>query len=241
MSTAKEHYDNHLGHFYSWMIGNFDTRSNEQKAFFERNNVKPQSNKLAVDLGCGHGLQSVALASLGFTVKAIDFNQQLLDELKAKANPNIETFYGDLVTFTNYVKISPELISCMGDTLTHLQSAQEADILIQRCAEALTANGKLILSFRDLSNPLLNENRFLPVQSDETKIHTCFLEYFEDHVQVYDLLHEKSANGWTQKVSSYPKLKLTEVQVNHFLGRRGFTLIHSETTNRMIYLIAERN
>jgi 2-polyprenyl-3-methyl-5-hydroxy-6-metoxy-1,4-benzoquinol methylase len=36
---------------------------------------------LAIDLGCGHGLQSISLANLGFCVKAVDFNTQLLHHL----------------------------------------------------------------------------------------------------------------------------------------------------------------
>jgi len=64
--TAKEHYDNHLANFYEWMIGDFETKEKEQRDFFERNGIKPLQNKIAMDLGSGHGLQSIALALLGF-------------------------------------------------------------------------------------------------------------------------------------------------------------------------------
>jgi 2-polyprenyl-3-methyl-5-hydroxy-6-metoxy-1,4-benzoquinol methylase len=35
----------------------------------------------AIDLGAGYGIQSIALANLGFRVRAVDFNRQLLEEL----------------------------------------------------------------------------------------------------------------------------------------------------------------
>jgi hypothetical protein len=56
MSTVKEHYDNHLGHFYSWMLGDFETRRQEQEDFFNRRGIFPGMTKSAIDLGCGNGI-----------------------------------------------------------------------------------------------------------------------------------------------------------------------------------------
>jgi 2-polyprenyl-3-methyl-5-hydroxy-6-metoxy-1,4-benzoquinol methylase len=80
--NIKDHYDNHLASFYSWMSGDFTEKQMEQQAFFVTNAVVPNTSKVAIDLGAGHGLQSVSLAKLGFQVHAVDFNEQLLQELK---------------------------------------------------------------------------------------------------------------------------------------------------------------
>jgi 2-polyprenyl-3-methyl-5-hydroxy-6-metoxy-1,4-benzoquinol methylase len=83
--SAKKHYDSHLGNFYSWMIGDFSARSNEQQSFFTSHDILPHDNRIAVDLGCGNGIQSIALAKLGFEVIAVDFNNQLIEELRNRA------------------------------------------------------------------------------------------------------------------------------------------------------------
>ena len=36
--NVKKHYDNHLGNFYSWVIGDFQSKSNEQLQFLK--NIK---------------------------------------------------------------------------------------------------------------------------------------------------------------------------------------------------------
>jgi hypothetical protein len=66
--TVKEHYDNHLRNFYSWMVGNFDAKQKEQIHFFETYNIKPNSSKVAIDLGAGHGFLTgwlIGCTSLG--------------------------------------------------------------------------------------------------------------------------------------------------------------------------------
>src|SRR5271163_4936263 len=88
MSTVNEHYERLLSKHYTWMFGaSFDERVQEQQSFLSRA-LKPLSNKpdvaLAVDLGCGPGFQTIALAQLGFSpVIAIDTSSELLDELRS--------------------------------------------------------------------------------------------------------------------------------------------------------------
>lgn len=241
MNEVKSHYTNHLGKFYSWMAGDFDTKSEEQKSFFNRNNIKPIQNGVAVDLGCGHGLQSIPLADLRYKVIAIDFNEDLLHELKTRTINSIEIIEDDLLHFDKHLSQPAELIVCMGDTLTHLASKNEVETLIKKACDNLIEGGKLILSFRDLTSPLNGSNRFLPVRSDDTKIHTCFLEYFDEHVQVYDLLHVKENQQWIQKISSYPKLILPIPLIKSFMNKAGFSVTCEEEINRMRYLIAEKN
>lgn len=80
---VEEHYKNHLAKFYSWMVGDMNSKVHEFKTLLSTNEIRPFGNKVAIDLGAGNGIQSIALKELGFDVIALDFNDQLLDELES--------------------------------------------------------------------------------------------------------------------------------------------------------------
>lgn len=239
--NAKDHYDQHLGNFYSWMLGDFDEKQAEQEIFFLRNGIKPVSKKVAFDLGAGNGLQTISLAKMGFAVKAIDFNSQLLNELTSrKSNLNIEIINDDILGHLQRTPHQAELVICMGDTITHLESLDQVKLLVQEMSSHLEPRGKIVLSFRDLTKELEGEERFIPVKNDDSRILICFLEYFPHHVMVHDILYEKQGGKWIQKVGSYPKLRLDVTLLTDLLQKNDIQVLKSEIINRMIYLICEK-
>ncbi len=238
---AREHYDKLLGSVYGWMVGDFDAKQHAQQQFFEQHQFRPSTTGVAIDLGAGHGLQSVSLARLGFTVKAIDFNDQLLAELQNRTNGlPVQCYNDDLRSLANYATPSPELIVCAGDTLTHLESRSEVQALINSGTRLLTPRGKWFLSFRDYSRPLTGDQRFIPVRSDANGIMTCILDYTDDKVRVTDLLHTRTATGWKQTVSSYEKIRLSMDEVVGYLRESGLRVIYAEPLNGLHTIIANK-
>lgn len=238
---VKEHYQNHLGNFYSWMAGDFATLQQAQQQFFAANGIVPQTDAdVAVDLGAGHGLQAVSLAKLGFVVKAIDFNPQLLAELSQNAQGlPIEIVEGDITQFAQYVP-KANVVVCMGDTISHLQSFETLQQLFAQIYAVLPQGGKLVLSYRDYSTALEDTQRILPVRADENRIHTCLLEYFDDTVRVTDILHQNTNGAWQQSASSYYKLRISAPKITALLQQQGFSVQPAQTVQRMVYSIATK-
>ena len=238
---VKDHYESHLAKYYNWMFGDVETKMNDNLKFFERFGIQPLFNKACIDLGAGSGFQSIPLARLGFQVLSIDFSKQLFGELKEYGHElDIEILEADILDFEKYSFKTPELVVCMGDTLTHLPDQNSIERLFKNAFNILVDNGKLIISYRDLSFELKDEGRFIPVRSDRQRIFTCFLEYFIDYVKVHDIVYENNADSWIQKVSSYKKLRLAKQTVEEMLKNAGFRMLFSEVEKGMTVLIAEK-
>ncbi len=109
----------------------------------------------------------------------------------------------------------------MGDTLTHLQSMREIEQLLRDVAAALRPNGRFVATFRDYQQLPAAEKRFIPVRSDSRRIHTCFLEERSEHVVVHDIVHERGGDGWSMKVSSYEKLRVSAAALSRAADAAG--------------------
>jgi SAM-dependent methyltransferase len=209
-AAVKRHYETHLAPIYSWMLGDLDAAAARSAAELDDLRLPPAVDHVALDLGAGLGLHAAALANRGFRVTAIDNSQILLNELRARcAALPVIAVNADLVDFPQFVMRHPAVILCMGDTLTHLPSFSEVEKLLAAVAVSLAPDGVFAATFRDYATRALEgDQRFIPVRADEHRILTCFLEYQQECVTVYDLLQERQDGVWQQRVSAYLKLRL---------------------------------
>ncbi len=231
MSEVVDHYENLLADHYTWMLGSdFDALVARQLTVLDSAGVRPaDQGRTALDLGCGSGVQSIALARLGHDpVIGVDVSPTLLAELTARsvAFPMVRAVQADLCAGLDAL-VAPgtvQTVVCMGDTLTHLPDHASLQRLFVDTYAALRAGGVFVLTFRDLTVPLKGLDRFLPVRSDADRILTCFVEDDgPDAVRVHDLVHQRTAAGdWTLSTSSYRKLRLDPAWIVDRLTASGF-------------------
>lgn len=238
---VKEHYENHLAKYYTWMSGGFSRKIAENRIFFKDRHIQPRLSKVAVDLGAGPGFQSIPLAEIGFRVIAVDLSRTLLAELEENAgNLSIEIINDDLLTFSKHCPTPVELVVCMGDTLTHLATHQNIRYLLKRIYSVLEIGGRVILTFRDFTVELKGLDRFIPVRSDENTIFTCFLEYGKNHVTVHDIVYERKNNRWEQRKSAYKKIRVFPQRMTDTLKDIGFKVAAFDTHNAGVCIIAQK-
>jgi SAM-dependent methyltransferase len=239
MATVREHYDEMLSHHYSRMFGDFEAKVAEQQALLERLGMRArQRDSVAVDLGCGSGFQSIALARLGFRVLAVDFSRRLLDELKERARGlPVAPREGDIRDVADLAPAGVELVVCMGDTLSHLERLRDLDRVFEGAASRLTAGGRLVLTFRDLSLELRELDRFITLCHCDDLIMTCFLEYETATVKVHDLIWAREPDGWHFRKGVYHKLRLAPDVVVDRLENAGFAVVRHEAPRGTVTLV----
>lgn len=241
MADVLQHYEALLADHYTWLFGGLHNNCRKNRRFFSSNNIKPGADGMAIDLGCGTGFQSIPLAQMGFNVTSIDLSPKLLAELaKEKERLPITIINDDLLHFDLHCPGNVELVICMGDTLTHLETKDKVSALFEKVNRHLKPSGQFVITYRDLSFELNELERFIPVNSDETKIWTCFLEYEDEKVKVHDLIHEKHDNTWVLKKSYYRKLRLPSDWVIRQLKTAHFQITHSDFAKGVSTIIANK-
>lgn len=245
------HYAKLLARHYSWMFGlTFEEKVTEQRTILEPV-LSGGARGLAIDLGCGPGFQTIALAQLGFApVLALDTSAELLAELDAHGTEyrmeatRIEARQADILTLCDQVQPDEaSAIVCMGDTLTHLPGRDAVRRLFEAAATALAPDGIFVLTWRDLTRELTGAERFIPVRSGEDRIMTCFLEYVNaETVEVHDLVYTRDAatSAWALEKSSYPKLRLAAAWVEAELANAGLRVHTSSSAGRLSLAVAQK-
>jgi SAM-dependent methyltransferase len=240
MSSVTDHYEKMLASIYSWTSGSAEAALEAGKAEIDELGLQLPPGALVVDLGAGFGSHAVPLARAGARVLAVDSSAGLLAELKRLAgNLPVTVVQDDLLSFRAHLTEKAAAVLCMGDTLTHLPEHHLVDFLVQEVHESLAPGGHFVLTFRDYSEPLRDEARFIPIRSDERRILTCFLEYEEDTVVVHDILHERAGDAWETRVSSYRKLRLAPDRVIASLETIGFETRRENASRGMVRVVGK--
>jgi 2-polyprenyl-3-methyl-5-hydroxy-6-metoxy-1,4-benzoquinol methylase len=243
MQTSAAHYETHLGPIYSWMLGDIDAALARGAAEVDELPLPAANHGAAVDLGAGLGLHTLPLARRGFKVIAIDNCQVLLDELRSRsAGLAVTAVNADLLAFRSFLKAQPQVVLCMGDTLTHLPSMAAVESLIGSVAACLPPGGVFATTFRDYATRTLQgDARFIPVRADANRILTCFLEYAAHVVTVHDVLNERRNGEWCQSVGSYQKLRLAPEWVESRLTALGLSVRRDSAASGMARIVANKS
>jgi SAM-dependent methyltransferase len=238
---VQSHYETFLARHYIWMAGGWEYNYERESRFFAEHSIHPAGSGTAIDLGAGCGFASVALASLGFEVLALDFSRQMLDILlRHTGDLPVRTVHADILAFESWSGRRPACITCMGDTLTHLPDIPAVHRLIGHCTDELDPGGKIILACRDYSREPEGASWVIPVRKDPDRIFVCRLEYGRETVMVTDILTTREFGTWIRTAGSYRKIRLSPELLVEMITGEGLVLRESITEAGLITIIAEK-
>lgn len=241
ITDVASHYRNLLAEHYTWSLGDPHEVLERTRELFAEMELMPRSNGLALDLGCGPGTQAIPLAELGFTVQAVDSDEGMLEELnQRKGGHLIQTVEADMRDYVQQMADAPELISCMGDSLTLLSDLDDVALFLFTLYKKLCDGGRLALSFRDQTEALKGEDKIFMLRSEPNRIMSCALDYEEEFLLVTDLLHVRDHNGWQLEKSTYRKCRLRGDWMLEQLEECGFEIDFWQSHKGQVALLAKK-
>lgn len=105
---------------------------------------------LILELGCGTGTLSRALSSMGATVTAVDFSQQMIESAKMTEGPEVEYLCRDVTK----LDLGRKFDLIVGSFFLHEIRAGDYSVLVQRLAEHLMPTGRIIFVENSFFNPV---------------------------------------------------------------------------------------
>lgn len=160
-NTSTEEVDNFSALAGSWWQKDGPMRPlheiNPLRLNFIKNNAL-QGNQTYLDIGCGAGILSEALAREGAKVRGIDASIEMINAAKKHSKINDLSINYEAITSTELKSKYPDLefdVVCCMEVIEHVPCPED---LIADCASLLKPQGKLFISTinRNLPSFLLN-------------------------------------------------------------------------------------
>lgn len=130
----------------------------------------PNSVKaLLLDIGCGIGSLSSAIANHFSEVKAIDLDQQMIQRAKAEnQKDNLEFFKLDMLEINHHFQPNTfQSVICFGNTLVHLTKEYQILDFFKKLRDVLKENGKFLFQIINYDRILDEKIDFLPTIENE--------------------------------------------------------------------------
>jgi 2-polyprenyl-3-methyl-5-hydroxy-6-metoxy-1,4-benzoquinol methylase len=160
--------------FYSEIVAAYDAifpLNQAQLTFVQKALGGALASKNVMDIGCGTGSLSIALARQSARVRAFDFDTEMVSKAEEKRPQALDLQFqqGDMRDVQDYfMPLLFDAVLCFGNTLVHLDSLDEVDTMIRHAAGRIKTGGKLLLQIVNYDRVLNESVKSLPtIQADK--------------------------------------------------------------------------
>jgi glycine/sarcosine N-methyltransferase len=144
-------YDDFAEDYADAILSDFDEVSRRQG---ERLNalLRPRGVQRVLDVACGSGLQSLALAQLGYRVTGLDISEGMIAQAKRNAQRRrvaANWVVGDWHDLRRLFPRPFDAVICWGNSLSHVSDAEDLAAVLSEMAAVTRAGGVCLVDLRD--------------------------------------------------------------------------------------------
>jgi SAM-dependent methyltransferase len=191
--------------------------------------LKPAKDCRMLDVACGRGRHSKALAEMGFQVTGIDISLEAIEEAKKEENEQLQFFQHDmrLPFWINYFDYAFNLFTSFG----YFRTQREHDNAIRTISQSLKLNGLFIMDYLNVHYAEDHLEKSHTKEVNSVKFHISKWhddEHFFKQIQVEEkgvalkhLFTEKVAKfslGDLTDMFAYQGMQIQEVFGDYHLG-----------------------
>lgn len=219
--TADSFYDE-ISDFYEKMI-DFEKNLELRKGAYQR--IFPIKG-IGADIGCGIGLDSIALAMNGHSITAFDISSKMIEEVKQ----NALKYKVDIETHTHSFESVPKnyngkfnFVVSVGNTIAHLDKKQ-LERAIKKIYGLLLPGGKVFLHILNYGLIKKENKRINNIANRDGKIIIRFYDFRKDDLDFNILSFPQNLPKEFQLVTTkhYPH---TTSEIKSYLKEAGFNRI----------------
>jgi glycine/sarcosine N-methyltransferase len=243
-----------LSDSYDQMIS-WPARIGTEGMFFKKL-VSDYKLKSSLDIACSTGFHVIMLRRLGLDAVGIDASPKMIE--KARANSvtcgvTVEYIMGDFTTMSKRFSEGFDLITCLGDTVSHLKPRQDLKKTFEEAYKCLNPGGLFVIQSRNYDYILKHQARFAPPTGSrngtEETIFFRLLDFLPKSLNFSIVKFRWHENRWESSVHTtqiYPYLKkelestLRSVGLTKFTCYRNFNFEDYDPNGMDMIIVAEK-
>jgi glycine/sarcosine N-methyltransferase len=220
VKTNEEFFDS-VSSFYDKMI-NFDAAIARRKEALS--NFVKEGMTAAADLGCGTGLDSIALSLIGLNVTAFDISAKMIEqaELNAKIyNTEISFYQAGLDEIPSAFSNHFDLIVSLGNTLANLDNDHLKEAA-GKSFEMLRAGSSLLVQILNFDLLRSANERIINITSKEDHFYIRFYDFLGKEVN-FNILKFNSSNPSQRELITTTLYAYTPDELKELLSTAGYS------------------
>ena len=217
--------------FYDELASDYDNMISFEKAVEIKKklfkNFVADEIKSAADIGCGSGVDSISLSSLGLKVTSFDPSSEMLKAAKAnadrtKAKIDFHNYSADSIPteFNNNF----DLVVSLGNTFANIPP-EEFSSSLKRCYQILKPNGHLLIQVLNYEKILAEKQRIVNITQVADKYFIRFYDFLNEQI-IFNVLTFSKTNPSESKLISTNIYPHSSKNFNSGLKKAGFSSVH---------------